>query len=260
MRFITMQSPRALTMVLASLAVFSGCSSLDNPNPRSTNRRPPEAEPANPLLGAPLVSDFRDVCHTMATDLVESSLIQTAERPLVIEIKPVDNATGLSMDCKIYPETIRAKIIQSACPKIAFRDENSATQIVQERASQMDSEYTVSEQSDSTTLQTKKREGPVGPGQLLRDTPAPGTETQFTTNRLNLSRTGSVSGKRAALDYFLNGKIYAQEEREAGGGRAGLKYYQFQFRLTHAQTGIIAWEREYPVKRSGVLQQQETRP
>jgi PBP1b-binding outer membrane lipoprotein LpoB len=64
-----------------------------------------------------------------------------------------------------------------------------------------------------------------------------------------------VSGKVANVDYFLNGKLYSQNEKELGTGNTGLRYYQFQFRLTDARTTLIVWEEEYLVKRSGVLQQ-----
>jgi len=68
------------------------------------------------------------------------------------------------------------------------------------------------------------------------------------------SQTASVSGQMADTDYFLNGKAYAQSERSVVAGSAGLRYYQFQFRLTDARTGIIEWEKMYRVKREGVLE------
>ena len=46
-----------------------------------------------------------------------------------------------------------------------------------------------------------------------------------------------------------------------GGGRVttagaaeGMRYFQYQFRITDARTNIIMWEKEYQVKRLGTFQ------
>ena len=60
--------------------------------------------------------------------------------------------------------------------------------------------------------------------------------------------------KRVAdADYFLTGLIYSTKEVQAANAPRGMRYFQFQFRVTDAQTNIIVWEKEYPVKRQGAF-------
>jgi len=60
-----------------------------------------------------------------------------------------------------------------------------------------------------------------------------------------------ASKKVAEADYFLTGLIYSATEVASAGDPRGMRYFQFQFRVTDARTNIIVREKEYPVKRRG---------
>lgn len=66
-------------------------------------------------------------------------------------------------------------------------------------------------------------------------------------------RAGQVTSiKRADLpgvDYFLTG--YAYSMRKAGGGGKSMAYHRYSFRLTDAETGVVAWEKDYEFKKQG---------
>jgi PBP1b-binding outer membrane lipoprotein LpoB len=62
-----------------------------------------------------------------------------------------------------------------------------------------------------------------------------------------------IAKKVADADYFLTGFVYSTKEVTSTGALQGTRYFQFQFRMTDAQTNIIVWEKEYPVKRQGTF-------
>lgn len=66
-------------------------------------------------------------------------------------------------------------------------------------------------------------------------------------------RGGQVtSTKRADLpgvDYFLTG--YAYSMRKAGADGKMLGYHRYSFRLTDAETDVVAWEKDYEFKKHG---------
>ena len=66
------------------------------------------------------------------------------------------------------------------------------------------------------------------------------------------TRTTSHLGSRLR-NYFLTGLIYSAREVRRAGDPVGMRYFQFQFRMTDARTNIIVWEKEYPVKREGTF-------
>lgn len=229
-------------LVLVALGT-GGCMSLSS-RPSVTNQRAVSDEISDPLLGRPPVVDWQAACDTIARDLVLASVFQTATRPQVVEIKPIENQTGVDIDCKIYPETIRAKIVESGNSRIAFRDEAAASQIVDERASQSGDPVVV-DRASTQKARTRKRVGPASDGLPLEESEILETKT--------VRATSSVSGLVAAADLFLNGKVYAENEQTAGNQQRGYRYYQFQFRLSDARTGLIKWEKSYRVKREGAL-------
>jgi PBP1b-binding outer membrane lipoprotein LpoB len=244
-----LRASQVAVIVGASCLLF-GCSSVRPPNPKSTSLRPNEQEPSQPILNKPLVADMLAACDAVARDLIESTVIQTAERPVVVEIRAIENATDAPLDCKIYTENIRNKIIQARCAKIAFRDETARPEVIQERINQMDQDYTVTERSESTNRSARVRtNGPVKDGQLLPDGPVAGKSTSQQEDKLTMNRSGTVAGKLADVDYFLKGKLYAQNEMGAGARDEGTKYYQFAFFLTDARTGVMPWAKTYGVKR-----------
>jgi PBP1b-binding outer membrane lipoprotein LpoB len=239
-----------LAAILAGSLLLFGCSSVRPPHPGTTNRLPDEQEPSRPVLDKPLVADMLAACDAVARDLIESSVIQTAEHPLLVEIRPIENGTDAKIDCKIYTETIRNKIIQSKCPKIAFRDETARPEVILERINQMDQDYAVTEKSESTSKKERVQSGPIKDGQPLPDTPAVEKNTSVQKEKTTKNRSGAVSGKLAEVDYFLKGKLYTQNEMSAGALDASLRYYQFSFYLTDARTGLMPWAKTYSVKRA----------
>ena len=252
MRASTLLNPELLTILAAGM-LFSSCSSVRPPTPTRTSQRPVESEPARPVLDKPLVADMFAACGIVVEDLIGSEILQNAERPLVIEISAIENATGAAIDCKIYPEIIRSKIIESRCPKIVFRDEKARSQVVRERINQMDQDYSVTEKSESIKKTKRVRTGPPRDGQLMEDASPVERDTAIEKENITKTRSGTVSGKVADVDYFLNGKLYSQNELEAGARDVGMRFFLFEFHLTDSRTSLIPWAKTYRVKREGVL-------
>jgi len=96
-------------------------------------------------------------------------------------------------------------------------------------------------QISSSTTQ-RRTNAPTRVGQPLQRT----TQSQ---EDVTMTQSGEVSQRVADIDYFLTGLIYSTTEVAALGANQGMRYFQFQFRLTNAQTNIIMWEKEYLVKR-----------
>jgi PBP1b-binding outer membrane lipoprotein LpoB len=73
-------------------------------------------------------------------------------------------------------------------------------------------------------------------------------QQQAQTNTV-LEDSAEVSKRVADADFFLTGLIYSTTEVAQQGAARGMRYFQFQFRLTNTQSNIIMWEKEYMVKR-----------
>ena len=197
-----------------------------------TTTNPPQEPPQEPIaFGQPLTVDWLAACDTIARDLVMATVFQKAETPQVVEIKPIANSTGVQLDCTVYPEMIRAEIIKSGNTKILFRDNAEAS----------------STPTTPTVIETNQdiRPGHIQPqcgntGSLLRGN---GDDAG------NWGETAEVAG----VDYYLNGKVYAQNDTATGRGSTTLRYYRFQFRLTDAKKRLIAWESFYQVQRKSGL-------
>jgi PBP1b-binding outer membrane lipoprotein LpoB len=243
----------AVITVLAVSFMISGCSTnIQDAQPNRTSRREISEEPANRVLDRPSVQEFLSACDYLTRDLASSAMVQTAEKPVVIEIKPIEDRTGQALDLTIYPQTIREKLMSMGHGRITFRDEESRDEIVEERIGQSDEAIHVrkSESSDVTGRKISARPGGYkGPG---------GVGTPFVTRerkneQVQKDQQADVSGKIADVDYFLKGFVYLQDERTAGRRVRGFRYYRFQFRLTNARSGLMVWEKAYDLKNEGRL-------
>jgi len=234
-----------LVAAAAAPALLCGCQTTEVKAPEktaSTYYRPVGEEVVNPDLNVPTVKDFISACDLMARDLVMSSVVQTADRPMVVEIKPIENKTGQDLDLTIYPQTIRGYINKQGVRKLAFRDETARDQIVPERIEQYGSTTMVHDKTETTkTRSVAGNKYSLGmPPDKIDD------KSKRTTDR-----TAEVSTKVAEVDYFLNGLIYAATEQGGRTKASGYRYFQFQFRLTNARTGIVEWENMYQIKLEG---------
>ena len=250
MRASTLLNPELLTILAAGL-LFSSCSSVRPPTPAKTTQRAVESEPTRPVLDKPLVADMLAACRVVVEDLIGSEILQDAKHPMVIEISAIENATGAAIDCKIYPEIIRSKIIESKCPMIVFRDEKARGQVLQERVNQTDQDYSVTDRAESTN--TTKRVSLLRDGQVIDNSTPAARNVEKDRRSISMTRSGAVSGKVADVNYFLNGKLYSQNELEAGVRDVGMRFFLFEFHLTDARTGLMPWAKTYRVKREGVL-------
>ncbi len=232
-----------LLLGVAVMVCMNACASPDKPV--STHRALQE-EPREPYLAAPLVDDFLAVCDLMARDLVLCSAVQSAEEPVVVEIKPMENHTGEPLDLSIYPRTVRGIIQRMGEAPILFRDETARAQVIDERIEQTDEPIIVGDHAEETRRRTSVDLGSsLEVGTLL---PSTDEERHRTSHRVT-----EVSGKLRDVDYFLNGFVYGMNEMNVGQETQGFRYLQFQFRLTDSKTGIIVWEQMYQVKRKGDL-------
>jgi len=231
------------TLFLGCLAIcIAGCVIYPPYSPPTTDERTIGDYPANPNLGRPLVRDWREACEVMAGDLVMSAVVQTAQNPLVIEIKPVENNTGVAINTKIIPQTIRAKIMELGPGKIVFRDETSREDVATERFEQSDSPVVISKDTVTRHQELGKAVDPFG---------VPKEKLDKKTKTIHEGKQETVTTKRADVDYFLKGFVAAENETSAGQSVRGMRYFQFQCRLTDARTGTIAWEKMCDVKREG---------
>ena len=124
--------------------------------------------------------------------------------------------------------------------KVLFRDEASYQYTIEERARQSGKVQI----SSTTTRQRTQQATRIG--QPLQITHQSRTQT-------TVRDQAEVEKRVADVDYFLTGLIYSSKEVQTVNAPQGMRYFQFQFRVTDAQTNIIVWEKEYPVKRQGVF-------
>lgn len=242
----------AMALMLMGL-LASGCITAVRPvKPDATGRRTIQETPPNRVLDKPSVQEFLSACDYLARDLAASSAVQGAERPIVIEIKPMEDRTQQELDLTIYAQAIREKLMNMGHGMIAFRDEEGRDDILDERIDQSGTSVQVlkTESSDITGRRSTTRPGRyIGPG---------GTGTPFKVEEKHRTKIEKiqqvdVSSRIAEVDYFLKGFVYLQDERTMDVRRHGFRYYRFQFRLTDARTGLMVWERAYDLKNEGVL-------
>ena len=238
-------------LVVASLLPWGCATRVPGVEPQRTAQREIEDEPPGIVMHSPSVLQLKVACDQLARDLARSSLVQGATEPIVIEIRPMVDKTDQGLDVTTFPQMIREKLVSAGIENIVFRDEEVREDIIEERIEQSDSSVHVRSKKTSEIVDTgaTSRRGKytrVRPG-----TPFNTTEEHKTT--VTKDRDAEVSSKIAEVDYFLKGFIERQDERTAGRRDRGYRYYRFQFRLTNARDGTVAWERYYDDKRFGAL-------
>lgn len=221
--------------IWALVLVFFGCAASPPPPTATTRRAPTESLPGA-MLDQIQVEDLRVTADTMARDIVLQEFLYTGNRVPVVAIRPIENKTDLPIDPEIFQQTMRVKLMEQSGGRILFRDDASHLYTVEERMRQS------GRVQISTTTTRTRTSAPTQVGSPIQRTEQSQQETTMT-------ESGDVSQRVADIDYFLTGLIYSTTEVAARGAEQGMRYFQFQFRLTNAQTNIIMWEKEYLVKR-----------
>ena len=205
----------------------------------------PRESPTQPLRGAILnqltIEDMRVTADMMARDLVIQEFLYAKPHIPIVAVKPIENKTDLTIDPDIIQKTIRVKLMEKGAGRILFRDEESYRYTLAERMKQSGGKVQI---TSTTTM--NRTQNPTGLGAPV----TPNVQTQSQTNT-TVTDEASVEKKVADADYFLTGLIYSTTEVARVNAPRGMRYFQFQFRVTDAQTNIIMWEKEYLVKRQG---------
>ena len=68
---------------------------------------------------------------------------------------------------------------------------------------------------------------------------------------MDMQQSARVKSRLAPADYFLRGIIYQVKEIDAAKPQTGMNYFQFQFRMTDARSGLIVWEKMMAYKMEG---------
>lgn len=225
--------------------------------PTASQIRDTTALPLEVYADTITVQQFRRVCDVMARDLVLQAFVTRSARPPVITIRKLQNKTGSEIDEQIFQETIRVKLIENARGSVLFRDDESYQDIIEERARQSSGEVSVTLTDTVVTTQTadrvKEREfdggslsGSFGKGE--------GTINVERETKKEMTQSASVKSRVASADYFLRGIIYQVKERHANRPEEGMAYFQYQFRVTDARSGLIVWEKMVSSKMEGTYQ------
>lgn len=224
-----------MIMFCATFLLNQGCAMRD-PRPAAEPRVAPTAVLPGAILDQIQVEDLRVAADTMARDIVMQEFLYTGKNVPVVAIRPIENKTDLTIDPDIFQKTMRVKLMENAGGRILFRDDDSHLYTIEERLRQSGRVQV------STTTTRSRTTAPTQVGQPIQVTEQAQEDTTMT-------ESGNVSQRVADIDYFLTGLIYSTTEVAAQGAAAGMRYFQFQFRLTNAHTNIIMWEKEYLVKR-----------
>lgn len=230
-----MVNKRFLPLILIIL-VLGSCTAPVPRRVQVTNRRAVTENLPNAILDQISVEDLRVTADLMARDLVVQSFLYDSKHKPIVAVKPIENKSNLNIDPDIFQKTIRVKLMERSQGRILFRDEVSHAYTIEERLKQK------GKVQMSSTTTTTRRYNPTRIGAPLPTTVTSQTDTTF-------SEQGEAAKKVADTDYFLTGLIYSSTEVARMGANQGMRYFQFQFRLTDAQTNIIMWEKEYAVKR-----------
>lgn len=228
----------SILLVALNILLFNGCGAPRAVPVQQTNRLTPTTQLPGAMLDQLTIEDMRVTADLMARDLALQPFVQTASRPPIVAVKPIENKTDLDLDPDIIQKTIRVKLMERSGGKLLFRDEASYQYTIDERVKQSGTVQI----SSTTTKQRVQQATQVGqPLQII-------TQSQTQTN---MREESEVAKKVANIDYFLTGFVFSTKEVRRTGDPQGMRYFQFQFRMTDAQTNIIVWEKEYPVKRIG---------
>ncbi len=216
--------------------VLLTCCAPQQPVSQPTNRRALTAELPNAMLDQLSVQDLRVTADLMARDLVIQPFLYNRASTAIVAIKPIENKTNITIDPDILQKTIRVKLMEKSGGRLLFRDEVSHQYTIDERLKQSG---TVQVSSTTTRRRTSNS---FQLGQPMQITQQDQTDTVIMDQ-------GQATKRVADIDYFLTGLVYSSTEVARQGSNLGMRYFQFQFRLTDAQTNIIMWEKEYAVKR-----------
>ncbi len=228
--------PRKLFFLIIALLILSGCTVPVPNRVQPTNRRAITQNLPNAILDQISVEDLRVTADLMARDMVIQAFLYSGDHTPIVAVKPIENKSNLTIDPDIFQKTIRVKLMEKSQGQILFRDEVSHAYTIEERLKQKGKV-----QMSATTTRTRQY-NPTGIGAPLPTTVTSQTDSTYTEQ-------GEASKRVADTDYFLTGLIYSTTEVEQAGAGQGMRYFQFQFRLTDVQTNIIMWEKEYTVKR-----------
>ncbi len=206
--------------------------------PARSVTRDPNIRPESDRIA---VDDFQRVCDALARDLTRQGFIRDASEPPVVTIRQLQNKTGQPIDDAIFQETIRVKLMQHASGAVLFRDDVSYQDILKERVRASDEDVMVTLTDSTVDRHTVDRTKDYGfeSGSLSGGSGAGGTYR--TEERTRVEQRAKVSGGVAKADYFLRGIVFQMSEDPAAG-RAG-SYFQYQFRVVDARSGIIVWEK-----------------
>jgi PBP1b-binding outer membrane lipoprotein LpoB len=257
--------PFRLLVIILPLA-FTACVPSSYQNKPQTNttqmlNRPTQSQvrqvsdlPLEVYADTITVQQFRRVCDAMARDLVIQSFVTRAPHPPVITVRKLENKTNIKIDQSIFQETIRVKLIENARGLVLFRDDASYRDIVMEKARQNSGEIQVSMTDSIVKTRTVDRvherefDGGSLSGAYGKNEGATNIEQE---ERVEMVQEATVRSKVAAADYFLRGIIYQINERHANRPEEGMSYFQYQFRVVDARTGIIVWEKMLNSKMEG---------
>ncbi len=224
--------------VVGLIIVLGGCAvTVPTPVPRVTNRVAPTQALPRAILNQITVEDLRVTCDLMARDLIMQEFIYAKKNNPILAIKPIENKTDLTIDPDIFQKTIRVILMEKSGGRILFRDEESYKYTLDERIKQSGGKVQI-----TTTTTRTRTQAPTRVGQPLN------VQKQARTNTRIIDEV-EIEKRVADIDYFLTGLIYSSTEVAVQNAPQGMRYFQFQFRVTDAKTNIIMWEKEYLVKR-----------
>ena len=226
---------RTASLAVLILLTTVGCS-VQTPVAQRTNRRAITSQLPDAMLDQITVEDLRVTADLMARDIIGQPFLYERKHKAVIAVKPIENKTTMDIDADIFQKTMRVKLMEGAGGRLLFRDEVSHKYTLDERLKQSGKVHI------STVTHRRKTINPFQLGQPMQATQQEQTDTAITDE-------GEVEKRVADVDYFLTGLVYSTTEVARQGDEHGMRYFQFQFRLTDAQTNIIMWEKEYAVKR-----------
>lgn len=222
--------------------------------PQQTQRRPIDSLPPEVYSDRITVRDFRSVCDVLARDLIVQPFITQADRPPVITVRRIQNKTDIDLDEEIFQETIRVKLMEHAGGAVLFRDDVSYKDIIEERLRSSGGEIrvTLTDNTVESRANDRFRESEYTRGSLSRR--GRGRQADLARDEeheIDMEQSGSVSSRVARADYFLRGIVYQLNEPNAQSPEEGMSYFQYQFRVVDARSGIIVWEKMLDSKRIG---------
>lgn len=238
---------------------ISGCATTPPPEtpiiyPEETQFRPIEAMPEEVAADTIPVIQFRRVCDQIARDLVIQPFVIRSSRPPVVTIRKIENKTGIELDERIFQETIRVRLMEYAQGTVLFRDDESYQDIIKERGRQSFNEInlTLTDSTVSTGGHERFTEREFEGGSLSGMSTGSGkTHNVREESTMEMEQSGTVQSRVADADYFLRGIIYQVKEENLKRLGEGMNYFQYQFRLVDARTGLIVWEKMLSSKMEG---------